>query len=69
MKATDIIRSYNTCWNIEVFFKDAKQLLGLGHYQNRPYKAIVTHLYPVCFTYVLLIRIAINVTCEKVNNK
>ncbi len=39
---------------IEQFFKDTKQLLGLGHYQNRPYRAAVTHLHLVCFAYALL---------------
>ena len=69
LKATDIIRSYDIRWNIEVFFKDAKQLLGLGRYQNRSYKAAVTHLHLVCFAYALLTHIAINGTCEKVNKK
>jgi len=69
LKATDIIKSYDARWNIEVFFKDAKQLLGLGRYQNRSYKAVVTHLHLVCFAYSLLTHIAINGTCEKVIKK
>ena len=69
LKATDIIKSYDARWNIEVFFKDAKQLLGLGRYQNRSYKAVVTHLHLVCFAYALLTHIAINGTCEKVIKK
>lgn len=69
LKATDIIRSYDIRWNIEVFFKDSKQLLGLGRYQNRSYKAAVTHLHLVCFAYALLTHIAINGTCEKTNKK
>jgi len=69
LKATDIIKSYDARWNIEVFFKDAKQLLGLGRYQNRSYKAVVTHLHLVCFAYALLTHIAINGTCEKVKKK
>ena len=64
-KAADIIKSYSVRWNIEVFFKDAKQLLGLGRYQNRSYKAAVTHLHLVCFAYALLTHIAINGTCAK----
>jgi hypothetical protein len=31
-----------------------KQLLGLGQYQNRSYRAAVIHLHLVCFTYALL---------------
>lgn len=69
MKSTDIIRSYDIRWNIEVFFKDAKQLLGLGRYQNRSYKAAVTHLHLVCFAYALLTHIALNSTCEKENER
>lgn len=69
LKAKDIIKSYNARWNIEVFFKDAKQLLGLGRYQNRSYKAVVTHLHLVCFAYALLTHIAINGTCEKVKKE
>ena len=67
LKAKDIIKSYNARWNIEVFFKDAKQLLGLGRYQNHSYKAVVTHLHLVCFAYALLTHIAIKGTCEKAN--
>ena len=69
LKAVDIIRSYDIRWNIEVFFKDAKQLLGLGRYRNRSYKAAVTHLHLVCFAYALLTHIAINSTCEKENKR
>ena len=69
LKAADIIRSYDIRWNIEVFFKDSKQLLGLGRYQNRSYKAAVTHLHLVCFAYALLTHIAINSTCEKENKR
>ena len=42
-----------------MFFKDAKQLLGLGQYQNRPYRAAVNHLHLVCFAYALLTHLAI----------
>jgi SRSO17 transposase len=41
-------------WAVELFFKDSKQLLGLGHYQNRSSRAAVTHLHLVCFAYALL---------------
>jgi hypothetical protein len=34
--------------------KDAKQLLGLGHYQNRPYRAAVIPRHLVCFADALL---------------
>lgn len=60
MKAQRIIRNYTERWNIEVFFRDAKQLLGLGQYQNRSYEAAVTHLHLVCFARSLLTHIAIS---------
>jgi len=55
-----IIKAYDARWSIEVFFKDAKQLLGLGQYQNRSYGAAVTPLHLVCFAYALLTHIAID---------
>ena len=54
-----IIKEYEKRWSIEVFFKDGKQLLGLGQYQNGTYHAAVTHLHLVCFAYALLTHIAI----------
>jgi SRSO17 transposase len=60
MKAPRMIKTYTERWNIEVFFKDAKQLLGLGQYQNRSYGAAVTHLHLVCFARSLLTHIAIS---------
>ena len=39
---------------IEQRVKDVKQLLGLGHYRNRPYRAAVLYLHLVCFAYALL---------------
>jgi SRSO17 transposase len=59
LSGADMIRTYNERWSIEVFFKDAKQLLGLGQYQNGSYIAAVTHLHLVCFAYALLTHIAI----------
>ena len=54
-----MIRTYDDRWSIEVFFKDSKQLLGLGQYQNVSYEAAVTHLHLVCFAYALLTHVAI----------
>jgi len=54
-----MIEFYDDRWNIEVFFRDAKQLLGFGQYQNSTYRAAVTHLHLVCFAYALLTHIAI----------
>jgi Transposase DDE domain len=54
LSAADVIRTYDKRWTIEQWVKDVKQLLGLGQYQNRSYRAAVTHLHLVCFAYALL---------------
>ncbi len=59
LSACQMIRTYDDRWSIEVFFKDTKQLLGLGQYQNVSLGAAVTHLHLVCFAYALLTHIAI----------
>lgn len=65
LAAKEIITAYDGRWSIEVFFKDAKQLLGLGQYQNRSYGAAVIHLHLVCFAYALLTHLAIERSGEK----
>ena len=59
LSARQIMQAYDARWPIEVFFKDSKQLLGLGQYQNVSYEAAVTHLHLVCFAYALLTHVAI----------
>jgi hypothetical protein len=59
LSARQMIHAYDDRWSIEVFFKDGKQLLGLGQYQNGSYEAAVTHLHLVCFAYALLTHVAI----------
>jgi hypothetical protein len=59
LSAADVIRSYEKRWAMEPWVKDMKQWLGLGHYQNRPYGAAVTHLHLVCFAYALLTHLRI----------
>jgi len=59
LSARQMIQTYDDRWSIEVFFKDGKQLLGLGQYQNVSYEAAVTHLHLVCFAYALLTHVAI----------
>jgi hypothetical protein len=67
LSACQIIRTYDDRWSIEVFFKDTKQLLGLGQYQNVSLEAAVTHLHLVCFAYALLTHVAIQ--CEGAQGK
>jgi len=59
LSASGILKAYGGRWPIEVFFKESKQLLGLGQYQNARYSAAVTHLHLVCFAYALLTPLAI----------
>jgi hypothetical protein len=54
LSAAGLIQAYARRWEIEQWIKDAKQLLGLGQYQNRSYWAAVTHLHLVCFAYAFL---------------
>jgi len=67
LSAKRMIQTYDDRWSIEVFFKDSKQLLGLGQYQNVSYEAAVplgiltiTHLHLVCLAYALLTHVAIS---------
>ena len=39
LSAAGLIQTYEKRWAVEQFFKDSQQLLGLGQYQNRPYRA------------------------------
>jgi SRSO17 transposase len=59
VSAAGLIQAYDRRWEIEPWLKDAKQLLGLGQYQNRSYRAAVTHLHLVCFAYALLTHLRI----------
>jgi hypothetical protein len=45
---------YRRRWPIEVFFRDTKQLLGLGRCQARKPQAVLTHSVLVCWAYVAL---------------
>jgi hypothetical protein len=46
------VRWYRRRWPVEVFFRDAKQLLGMGRSQVRQPQAVLTHLVLVCLAYV-----------------
>jgi hypothetical protein len=54
LSGAGLIRRDATRWAVEPFCKDRKLLLGLGHDQNRPDRAAVTHLHLVCFASALL---------------
>jgi SRSO17 transposase len=59
LSAAHLIQTYDRRWTIEQWVKDVKQLLGLGQYQNRSYRAAVIHLHLVCFAYALLTHLRI----------
>jgi len=65
LSAGEMVKAYDGRWSIEVFFKDTKQLLGFGQYQNGTYRAAVIHLHLVCFAYACLTHIAISRGGEK----
>ena len=50
----EVIRRYDLRWDIECYFRDAKQHLGLGDYQMRSLQGIVRHLYTVMIACILL---------------
>jgi len=64
-----IVQGYAERWWIEQFFKDAKQRLGLGQYQNGSMRAAVNHTYLVCFAYALLTHLSLRAHGEKGERK
>lgn len=54
LSGEDIIKYYKKRWDIEVFYRDCKQHLGLGDYQVRGLEAVVIHLQIVFLAYTLL---------------
>ena len=58
MKADDVICSYKGRWDIEVYYRDCKQCLGMGEYQVRSIDVGVIHLLLVNLAYTLLKGIA-----------
>ena len=54
MDGMKIFEYYKKRWNIEVFYRDCKQHLGMGEYQVRKLDAVVIHLHLVFLAYTLL---------------
>jgi hypothetical protein len=52
LSAAEHVRWYRRRWPVEVFFRDAKQLLGLGRSPARQPHAVLTHIVLVCVAYV-----------------
>lgn len=49
-----VVAWYRKRWAIEVFFRDAKQHLGLTKCQARTPQAIINHIFLVCLAYMIL---------------
>jgi SRSO17 transposase len=54
----DVIKDYKRRWDIEVYYRDCKQCLGMGEYQVRSIDVGVIHLLLVNLAYTLLKGIA-----------
>ena len=52
-EGTRIIKTYSKRWNIETFFRDSKQNLGLEAYQLRDLRGIKRHWYLIFLAYSL----------------
>jgi hypothetical protein len=52
LSTAEHVRWYRRRWPVEVFFRDAKHLLGLGRSQARHPQAVLTPLRVVCVAYV-----------------
>ena len=57
LSASDILNYYARRWAIEVFFKDAKQMLYLGKEQSRIFDATIASYSIVMIRYLLLVYI------------
>lgn len=58
MDVRDVIISYKRRWDIEVYYRDCKQCLGMGEYQVRSIDVGVIHLLLVNLVHTLLKGIA-----------
>jgi Transposase DDE domain len=54
-----VLSHYLKRWPIELFFKAAKQNLGLGDYQVLRYRGVVRYLHLVLIAYLLLTHLAL----------
>jgi hypothetical protein len=52
-EGTRILKTYSKRWNIETFFRDSKQNLGLEDYQLRDLRGIKRHWYLIFLAYSL----------------
>lgn len=66
----EVIHRYDLRCDIECYFRDAKQHLGLGDYQMRSLQGIVRHLYAVMIACILLVQLKLSLAeaqvCETI---
>jgi len=54
LSASQVVGLYRQRWYIETYHRDAKQLLGLAHYQRRPLRGLRRHFMLVDLAYTAL---------------
>ena len=59
MEIAEILNYYSRRWVIEVYFKDCKQLLGLGKGQSETFDAVVAWASIVMIRYLILVHILV----------
>lgn len=59
LSAKDVVQGYRERWGIEIWFKIAKQHLGLSDYQVTPEAGVEHHLHLCALAYLLLIYLGI----------
>lgn len=55
----NVIQTYKTRWQIEVFFRACKQELGLTNLPGQDYRAITTHIASILLVYLVLTTIVL----------
>jgi len=65
----DILTIYSYRWQIELYFKELKSYLGLGHYQMLSFRAIVRHVDCVIMAFMYLEHLRIRKLMEHPNQR
>ena len=69
MNTCDILTVYSYRWQIELYFKELKSYLGLGHYQMLSFRAIVRHVDCVIMAFMYLEHLRIRKLMEHPNQR
>jgi len=68
MNTCDVLTVYSYRWQIELYFKELKSYLGLGHYQMLSFRAIVRHIDCVIMAFMYLEHLRIKRLMEYPNH-